>query len=81
MVHLGHHTPLLNEKWTSKFQSNHPSILDTHLRFFYIQITEANLFLKTFNGNEPIHSNLIVIKMIIFKLDAITNTQLLSLYF
>ena len=81
MNHLGHHTPLLNGQWTLKFQSNHPSILVAHLHFFHIQIIEGNLFTKTFNGNEPIYSNLIVILIINLRLDVIINTQLLYFYF
>ena len=77
MVHFDHHIFLLNGQWTSKFQSNHPSILAAHLHFFHIQI---NLFSKTFNENEPTY-NLIVILMINLRLDVITNTHLLYFYF
>ena len=81
MNHLGHHTPLMNGQWTLKFQSNHPSILVAHLHFFHIQIIEGNFFSKTFNENEPICSNLIVILIINLRLDVIINTQLLYFYF
>ena len=78
MDHFGHHTHLPYGQWTSKFQSNHPSTLVTHLHFSHIKI---NLFSKTFNENEPIYSNLIVILMINLRLDVIINTQLLYFYF
>ena len=39
------------------------------------------MFSKTFNGNEPIYSNLIVILMINLRLDVIIDTQLLYFYF
>ena len=84
MNHLGHHTPLLNGQWISKNQFNHPSILVAHLHFFHIQIIEGKLFSKTFNGNEPICSNLIVILVIKLRLDVIINTintELLYFYF
>ena len=78
MDHFGHHTHLPYGQWTSKFQSNHPSTLVAHLHFSHIKI---NLFSKTFNENEPIYSNLIVILMINLRLDVIINTQLLHFYF
>ena len=81
MDHLGHHTPLLNKQWASKFQSDHPSIIATHLHPFHIQIIERNLFSKILNENEPIYSNLILILMIILRLDVVINTQLLYFHF
>ena len=81
MDHLGHYTPLLNGQWPSNIQFNYPSILVAHLHYFHIQITEGNLFSKTFNGNEPIYRNLIVILMINLRLDAIIYTQLLYFCF
>ena len=70
--------PYTSPEWTVDIEISVQSPLHPSCTF---ALFEGNLFSKTFNGNEPIYSNLIAFWMINFRNNVIINTQLLYFYF